>query len=246
MTEQIVVNGVHCHSLCDCSMDFERQPKIWILGSVLCDKERADLNEERLIKSCQKIKEASPTAKIYVQQPYYLFGQESQFIEFVGEMGRYKLIDGIVVNGPGILNAFQGTDHLEFVLGRFSIRKRKRTNAYLFDLLKNCNIAAVECFAEDTSLLEDLSVSTHFPLWIREGEKRMFSLSRQCLIQKDGRSATCDPRRCASGSQILADRSKHVRLISSGHLLYRAGSIVEDKPLPLHEAIIYNAGGLEI
>lgn len=246
MTEQSVVNGVHCHSLQDCLTDYGHNHGIWILGSVLCEKERADLNEDRLMKLCEKIKEASPMAKIYIQQPYYLFGQEPQFIEFAERMGRHKLIDGVVVNGPGVLNAFQGTDHLEFVLGRFSIRKRKRTNAYLFDLLKDCNITAVECFAEDTSLLEDLAVSTSYPLWIREGGRRMFSLSRHCLIQKDGRSGTCDPRRCATGSQVLADRSSHVRLISSGHFLYHEASIVEDNPLPLHEAIIYNAGGLEI
>ena len=240
-----IKKGIHLHQFTAIRQDDFVHYDLFILGSVLCPLFRADQRAPDLIEICNNLRASHGSKKIYIQQPYYLSGNCAQFIDLIKDLKRNQLIDGLIINSPGILNCFENED-LEFVFSRFTVHKRKRTNRYFSSLVAGHNIKAFECFADDHDLINDLRALNEYELWLREGAGKFFSFSSYCLIQHYLNRCLNEPARCASGAFSLKDSKQDLKFILSGHFMFTATPTKMTNDSGNIASLICNASGFEL
>ncbi len=236
--------GLHIHQLTDFNIQNISGYNIVVLGGVFCPILRVDNNMKWIAQICEKIKGENKLVRIYIQQPFYLLENSGPFSDFINNTRNMELIDGVLVNSPGAVRHF--SEDTEIIVSRFTVGKRKRVNRYFYDLLSGFNVIAVECFAGDSELIEDVREHSNLPLWIREGEGRLYSFSSKCILEKYLGYCTNKPDKCASGAYFIKSSKHNARFVLSGHSTYTGTSTPVHDYLVGCDSIIYNAGGFEI
>jgi len=239
-----VKKGLHVHQYIDFNIKDISNYDIIILGGVFCTLSRVDNNRSGTLNICEKIKNMNRQVKIYIQQPFYLMKDSDLFVDFIIKAKKNTLIDGVLLNSLGAARCFN--DDTEIVISRFTIGKRKRVNRYFYDLLKGCNVVAMECFATDDSLIDNVRQYCDLPLWIREGVGQQYSFSSKCILQKYLGHCTNEPSKCIAGIYLLESKNYNTGFVLSGHLTYTETSARVQDYHGRCETIIYNAGGFEI
>ncbi|NJD03764.1 MAG: hypothetical protein FIA99_14470 [Ruminiclostridium sp.] len=245
MPGENVLRGLHIHQFKTINNELLPQYDFYILGSVLCPLCRADMTGNEIKQACKSIRQAQYDKKIYIQQPFYVLDNSKRFIKLIKELYTDKLIDGIIVNSPGILKCF-GNDGIEIIFSRFAIRKRRRTNQYLYRYLADYNIEAFECFANDTELINDLKSFNKSKLWLREETGTFCAFSSNCLVKQYLDHCTNEPGKCASGAYELKNEKQNAIFIISGHFIFTSNSIKIQPGNMDSDSIISNAGGFEL
>ena len=247
MSGKNLLRGLHIHQFQTINRELLSQYDFFILGSVLCPMCRADMTGNEIRQACENIRESQYDKKIYIQQPFYVLDNSERFIKLIKELYVNKLIDGIIVNSPGILKSF-GNDGMEFIFSRFAIRKRRRTNQYLYKYLMDYNIEAFECFANDTELINDLKSfkNVKSKLWLREEEGTFCAFSSNCLVKQYLGHCTNEPGKCASGAYELKNEKQNANFIISGHFIFTSNLMRIQPDNMDSNSIICNAGGFEL
>jgi hypothetical protein len=219
-----------------------------IVGSVFCDRCRIDRGVDRwrsFIRSYRQLKGDSP---VFAQQPFYLMnGMEKGFLEVLRQLGEEGLLDGVLVNSAGMALEVSGLPlekPLHQVFSRFGIHKRRRTNRYLLQQLKECGVRTLECFNTDSPLMEDIFAGVEgdrlLDVWIRDNANHFHSFSRACFVELYNGYCVDDPDSCASGRFSLANDKKNINLTTSGHFIY-SGPVHEKTGVPAaYTAIVAN------
>lgn len=245
MLHENVIRGLHIHQFKTINQELLPQFDFYILGSVLCPLCRADIPGNNIRLACENIRESQCGKKIYIQQPFYVLDNSERFIKLIKELHRIQLIDGIIINSPGILKCFFNDD-LEIIFSRFAIRKRRRTNKYLYSFLADFNVKAFECFANDKELINDLKSFNKFKLWLREEAGTFCTFSSNCLVKQYLNHCTNEPEKCASGVYELKNNKENACFIIAGHFIFTSNPTKIQPDNMNSDSIVCNAGGFEL
>jgi len=185
--------GLHIHNLTDFNISDIHNYDFVVLGGVFCSLTRIDNNINSYLDICEKIKTDYEKVKIYFQQPFYTKENIDLFTNTIIKAGKTALIDGVLVNSPGIVRYFN--DDIEIVISRFAVGKRKRTNQYFYDFLADYNVIGMECFAADTELIADVKQYRNLPVWVREGRRQF---PPKCFMKNNSAPCTNEQNECTA------------------------------------------------
>jgi hypothetical protein len=209
----------------------------FIAGGVFCEKTRIDRDARswgKLIRGVKK-KPGCGGKKVYIQQPFYLLEEsEEHFLQLIKKWRTGGMIDGLLVNSPGMARTLSGMlekdniDDFEIIFSRFGIGKRRRTNKYLIQRLLDYRVSVFECFANDSVLVKDIDSifseegvkGNPMRLWKRFNKNRFHSFSRVCFTALYSGRCIDDPGGCACGKYTLRNVKKDIELMPSGHIIY--------------------------
>ncbi len=246
---KITNKAIHFHTIPNGTLNRCAYYDYVILGGVLCRLTLAHNNMPQLEETCAKIKNTYHK-KVCIQQPFYLEENGAKFLQLINDLSNKQLIDGIIVNSPGILKYIKNLG-IEIVMSRFSIGKRKKINSYFCNLLDNNNVSAIELFSDDYDLIKEIKKFTKLMIWGRYNDSIFNSFSNKCFIKNYLKKCTNDSEQCGLGSYKLYSKNTSVNnseLIISGHFVY-----LEDKQKKIKktnnnefDTVIYNSSEFEL
>ena len=218
-----------------------------IIGGVFCEKVRIDHYLDKLMDCISGIKN-SFTGDIFVQEPFFVFGnEEDKLVHAIEKMATEELINGVIVNSFGHVTNFNSHTNLKFVFSRFGIGKRKRTNSHFLNLLLSNNIKTIECFEYDKDLINDiLSSDVNIDLWVRKSDLKLNSFSRYCFIKKYTNECMQNNAECQTGKFVLNDTKENFNLTTSGHCLYEEYKKAEELDLSRVGSVVTNSDVYEL